>query len=359
MSAPFKLRIQRLSALLSEQNIDGLLVTNIHNIRYLSNFSGSTAMMLVMPGKSFFFSDFRYTEQAAEEVVGSECVEIERSYLPDILARVSELSITKLGIEKSMTLDSFCKIEELKSDDIELVKTEGIIEKLRTVKDSSEVEKIRISLEVASKAFERLLPLIKVGAVERDLMAELDYFFKKEGGEKASFEAIIASGPRGAMPHGLASDKKIKNGEFVVLDFGTVVEGYCSDITRTVFVGTPGDEDLKVYNTVLQSQLNAIEGIKVGMKAVEGDALARDYIKAEGYGDYFGHGLGHGLGLEVHEGPAVSPQKETVFEEGMVFTVEPGIYLPGKLGVRIEDVVHLTDSGCEVLTPLSKELIVL
>ncbi len=358
-NASYISRTEKLSAKVKKEGLDALLVTYIPNIRYLSNFSGSTAMMLVLRDRSIFFSDFRYTVQASEEISGSEYIEVQRSYLPDVIAKAKELGVKKLGVEKSITLGDFGTVEELAAPDIELVRTAQMVSDFRMIKDSTEVFMIKRSLDTAVRAFNRLLPAIKPGVIEKDLMAELEYLFMKEGGEKASFETIIASGPRGALPHGRASDKRVEKGEFIVIDFGTVLDGYCSDITRTVFVGKPSAEDIKIYNTVLDAQVKALEGITPGMKASDADGIARKHINDAGYAEYFGHGLGHGLGLEVHEGPAVSQKGETVLESGMVFTVEPGIYLPGRLGVRIEDVAHLTVDGCEILTDLTKELIII
>ncbi len=353
----YRQRIENLQNILKEKEANTLLVTDIKNIRYLSGFTGSTAMMVVSEDKSEFFTDFRYISQAQHEVRGSKLTEVGRSYLPDIMERVKEISPDTLGIETSMTLDKFNDLKELTDDNLEIKETSGIVESLRSIKDQKEVDLIKKSLKIAAGAFKETLEIVKPGIKEKDISLELEYKLKKGGGEKIAFNIIVAGGPRGALPHGVASDRPLEQNEFIVFDFGTVYSGYNSDITRTVYLGEPSEKEKKVYSTVLEAQKKALEGIVPGMKSDSADALARNHIDSEGYADNFGHGLGHGVGLNVHEGPVLSSRKDNKLKKGMVFTVEPGIYIEDEFGVRIEDIVHLKEDGCEILTDLDKELL--
>lgn len=234
-----------------------------------------------------------------------------------------------------------------------------MIEKLRMKKSPEELEVLKAAAKIADDAFEHICSYIKAGMTELEVSNELEFFMRSQGATSSSFDIIVASGLRSALPHGVASDKKIESGDLITLDFGALYNGYVSDITRTVAVGEPSDKLKEIYHVVLESQVLALEKIKPGMTGIEADAIARDYIKSKGYGEAFGHSTGHGIGLEVHEGPGLSFRSETILEPGMAVTVEPGIYLPGIGGVRIEDDILITETGNERLTHSSKELRIL
>ncbi|UCF80345.1 MAG: aminopeptidase P family protein [Acidobacteriota bacterium] len=355
-------RLRRLrEAVFKPGGADALLVTNLKNIRYLSGFSGTTAMMLVAQDASFFFSDFRYRTQAKSEVKGSRFVEVERDYLESVVQFMRKRRLRSVGVEGGhMTLSTLAAMRKLaRGGRLRFRTLRGAVERLRMVKDEAEVDTLRAALRIACRALEKLLPRIRPGVRESDLAAELEYLMRRGGGEGVSFDTIVASGPRGALPHGVASNRKIRRGEFVIVDFGTLLHGYCSDTTRTFHVGRPTAEAKKIYRTVLDAQCRAIEGVRPGMPMKKVDALARDYIRKCGYAKNFGHGLGHGVGLDIHEAPTVSTKGKERVEPGMVFTVEPGIYLPRKGGVRIEDVVAVGPKGrVENLTRYPKELVV-
>jgi len=243
---------------------------------------------------------------------------------------------------------------------VELKSTTGLVKKIRMIKDEAEIDKIREAVRITDVAFNHIRDYIKVGSIERDIALELEFFMKKEGASKNAFDFIVASGKRSALPHGVASTKQLEEGDFLTMDFGTVYQGYHSDMTRTVVVGKqPDKKQEEIYQTVLKAQQKATEVVKAGVKGSEVDKVARDIITKAGYGDYFGHGLGHSLGLEIHENPRLSPRDDTKLESGMVVTVEPGIYLPDWSGVRIEDTVVVREDGCEVLTSSPKELLVI
>jgi Xaa-Pro aminopeptidase len=242
---------------------------------------------------------------------------------------------------------------------IELVPLGKDMDALREIKETDEIEKIKNAVRLADLAFAHVLPYIKEGVKELEIAAEIEYFIKKKGARGTSFETIVASGWRSALPHGVASDKKIQKGDPIVLDFGAFLDDYCSDMTRTVFLGEPVQEMKTIYNIVKEAQMNAAKGIIKGLVVKEGDALARRMIENNGYGDQFGHGLGHGVGLEIHEGPTLSYRGNTVLENGMVVTVEPGIYVPNLGGVRIEDIVVIQDQTPQILTSSTKEMVIL
>ncbi|HEX9060036.1 MAG TPA: M24 family metallopeptidase, partial [Clostridia bacterium] len=239
------------------------------------------------------------------------------------------------------------------------VPLEGLIEKLRIKKDDSEIKKIKDAVKVADDTFSHVLKLIKPGVAEIEIAAEIEYYMKKNGAKGPSFETIVASGKRAALPHGVASEKKLEIGDAVTMDYGAIYGEYCSDMTRTVFLGKPADELLKIYRIVLDAQLKAIEGAIAGVSGKDIDAIARGHIETNGYGNCFGHGLGHGVGLEIHEEPRLSPMGNLIMKDGMVVTVEPGIYVTGLGGVRIEDMIVINGEKPEILTSSTKELIIL
>ncbi|MFQ3542807.1 aminopeptidase P family protein [Halobacillus rhizosphaerae] len=351
-------KLEKLRKLLLEKELDGLLIDSSKNRRYMSDFTGSSGVLLITADEAIIITDFRYTEQAAEQAGQFTMVEHKVPMTEEIANQVKKLGINKLGFEKSHV--TYSVYEQYKSKiEAELVPVSGLVEKLRLIKTEEELTILKDAAKIADDAFEHILGFIKPGVKEIDVSNELEFFMRKQGATSSSFDIIVASGYRSALPHGVASEKEIQSGELVTLDFGALYKGYCSDITRTVAVGEISDELHKIYHTVLEAQLKGMEGLKAGITGVEADALTRDYIKEQGYGQYFGHSTGHGVGLDVHEGPGLSFRSNEVLEPGMVVTVEPGIYVPNVGGCRIEDDAVITDNGNERLSFSKKELITL
>jgi Xaa-Pro aminopeptidase len=354
-------RQQKIRRCLQEQPLDGLLITSLPNIRYLSGFSGSTALLLITEQDTFFITDSRYTLQASQEATGQIiAVPLGKKYPETAAEAIKEARLKRLGFESAhLTHKQLGEFSKQFGEEVEMVSTEGLVENLRLMKDPQEIEAIRRAVELTSEVFEGFMNEIKPGVRERDLAVELEYRLRQRGADKLSFDIILASGYRSALPHGRASDKIIGQNEFVVCDFGIVLDGYCSDMTRTVYVGNPDSQAREIYDIVLSAQLNCERQMRGGMESRAIDALTREVIAAHGYDAYYGHGTGHGVGLEVHEAPRVSQMADGAVPVGAVITVEPGIYLPEWGGVRIEDVVVVTETGCEVLTPTPKELMAL
>jgi Xaa-Pro aminopeptidase len=338
--------------------IDGLLITSSYNRTYMTNFTGSAGVVLISADKALFITDFRYVEQAQKQAVGYEIVQHVGPISEEVAEQVKALGIQKLGFEQdALTYGEFKVYEEKVGT--EFVPTSGLIEKLRLIKTDSEIKILKDAAQIADAAFQHILSFIRPGISELEVSNELEFFMRKQGATSSSFDTIVASGKRSALPHGVASEKLIEKGDFVTLDFGAYYKGYCSDITRTIAVGEPSPELKRIYDIVLEAQLRGVNGIKAGMTGREADALTRDYIAENGYGEAFGHSTGHGIGLEIHEGPALSVRSDMVLEPGMVVTVEPGIYVPNLGGVRIEDDILITKDGNEILTHSPKELIIL
>ncbi|RTQ92889.1 M24 family metallopeptidase [Lysinibacillus telephonicus] len=352
------LKLEKLRKALEENNLDGLLITNEYNRRYITGFTGSAGVAIVTKEDAVFITDFRYTEQAKKQVQNFRIVQQEGTLYNEVAKQVELMGIKSLGFEKdTVTYGMFETYKSLIK--AELVPQSGLIEKIRLIKTEQEINIIKVACEIADNAFTHILKFIKPGVTELEVSNELEFFMRKQGATASSFDTIVASGTRSALPHGVATDKVIEKGDFVTLDFGAIYNGYVSDITRTIAVGQPSEKLVEVYNTVLQSQLLALEKVGPGMTGIQADAVARDYLASKGYKEEFGHTTGHGIGLEVHEGPALSFRSETVLEPNMVVTIEPGIYLPGIGGVRIEDDILITETGNEKLTHSSKELIIL
>ena len=353
----------KLIELIEEKNLDGILITDLVNLRYFTGFTGTTGIALATKKEKYFFVDFRYVAQANEEVIpnGFKVVVIERPAENKISEILKDEKIVKLGIEdRNVTLSAYNGYVE-KFKDVKFISLGDNFTRIRMVKTEAEIKNIKKAAEIADKAFASILPLIKEGAVENDIKTELEYEMKKLGAEGPSFDTIIASNYRSAMPHGVASEKKIDRDGFVKFDFGCFYKGYASDMTRTVYYGDqPSEKHLDIYNTVLEAQLKAIDAIKVGMSTRELDKIARDHITSKGYGENFGHGLGHGVGLEIHELPNLSGKSEDfILQENMVITIEPGVYIDGFGGVRIEDDVVVKKGGYEILNNTTKELIII
>jgi Xaa-Pro aminopeptidase len=345
-------RIDALRAECERRGLDGLLITHAPHAAYLTGFTGSNALLALTLKEAHFFTDGRYAEQAREELTLPEAeIHIERQWWKYIEERKLFADAVKLGFEASHTSVAAAQTmtETLKSRSLKPLT--GVVEAVTMIKTEAEVAAVREAAAIAAKVYEHVLSVVKAGMTENDVAAEVAYIAKKLGSEGEGFETIVASGARGALPHGRASGKTIEFGELVTLDFGCRARGFYSDMTRTFAVGEPPKYERGIFELVLRANIAAIEAAKGGMKATEIDAIAREIITEVGYGENFPHGLGHGLGREVHEKPSVSylAQNE-IAPAGAIITIEPGVYVSGRCGVRIEDDVWLTATGCEVLT---------
>jgi Xaa-Pro aminopeptidase len=345
-------RGDRLEALLAERELDRLLVTDLTNVRYLTGFTGSNGACVCGPGIRLFFTDFRYTERAASEVSGWETVTVANDWLGGIAEHLQG----KVGFEDDqMSARTLAKLLEKLGEGVEAVAAGGLVEQLRRVKDEGELAAIAAASELADEVWRWSLERGLAGRGERDVARAAEARIRELGADP-SFPAIVAAGPNGALPHAEPSARPIDRGELVVFDMGAKLDGYCSDGTRTYATGEPGEEARAVYEVVREAQQDALDAIGAGVRGEDVDAVAREAIEAAGHGDRFGHGLGHGVGLEVHEGPRLSLRSDDVLAPNEVVTVEPGIYLPGRLGVRIEDLVVVTEDGLRNLSALPKEL---
>ncbi len=361
-------RAARLASLLGEAEVDLLLVTNLVNVRYLTGctdsdgryltgYTGSSGLALVGADTRLFVTDFRYLEQAAVEVDPS--FERRRSQLELFDALTAELPSGDLRIgfdDANLTVRQHTRLRELLPGRVELVGAAGLVERLRAIKEPEEIERIRAAAAVADAALTRVLEGGLAGRTEREFALALESAMREQGAQHLSFDAIVASGRHGALPHATPRDEVMESGELVVIDWGAELDGYCSDCTRTFAAGEPAAQAREVYELVRNAQLTGLEAVRAGANARAVDAAARAVIEAAGQGEHFGHGLGHGVGAEVHEAPRLSTRSEDELRSGNVVTVEPGVYLPGRLGVRIEDLVVVTDEGCEILSTLDKAL---
>jgi Xaa-Pro aminopeptidase len=353
-------RAARLVAGLSD--VDVLLVTQLVNVRYLTGYTGSNGLALVGPATRAFITDFRYLQQSAEEVSS----EFDRlvSQAPTELTALIEGALPegelRLGFEAEHTsVRAHERLREALPDRVELVATEGVVERLRVVKEPDEIARNRAATALADAAFERLVGEGLAGRTEREVALALETDMRANGATRSSFDSIIAAGAHGALPHAQPRDVEIKLGDMVVIDWGAQLDGYCSDSTRTVAAGDPGARAREIYELVREAQEAGVRVVAAGSGTREIDASARSVIEAGGHGQEFGHGLGHGVGLDIHEAPTLSPRVENQrLESGNVITIEPGIYLPESFGVRIEDLVVVTDEGCDVLTSVTKQLTV-
>lgn len=351
-------KMNRLRAAFSKNDMDALLVTNLYNVRYVTNFTGDSSVALITEEDAYFITDSRYTEQAKDECGGFDVVQHNGS-IPHEVARIcKEKGIKRIGFEeKDVTYALYqTYVKELSA---EFIPVSGLVEELRMIKTPEEIQIIKVAADIADAAFKHILEFIKPGKTELEVSNELEFFMRKCGATSSSFDIIVASGARSALPHGVASGKLIETGDMVTLDFGALYKGYVSDITRTIAVGQPSDQMKEIYEIVLGAQQKGVEEIRGGLTGKQADAICRDYITEKGYGPQFGHSTGHGIGLEVHEGPALSFRSDVVLKPGMVVTCEPGIYLEGIGGVRIEDDLLITENGNEPLTHSTKELIIL
>ncbi len=354
-------RQARLRKALAEKNVDALLVTHLPNVRYLCGFTGSAGMLLVAAArKSVFITDGRYREQAREEVRDAR-VGVPKSGILEAAAKASGgLLLKSLAIEgEHMPVATRDKLARLLPRGTRLQGVSGIVEALRMIKDEAEIELLRRAVLLGSSLFKGVLRHVRPGTSELAVSAELEYAARRAGAESMSFETIVAAGCRAALPHGRASSQPIPGNGFVVLDFGVILAGYCSDMTRTVHVGRPSPRARKMYDAVQEAQQAGLDAVGPGVGVSEVDRAARSVLRRAGFGSYFTHSTGHGVGLEIHEAPRLGKAQQEILRPGMVVTVEPGVYIPGLGGVRIEDMVAVTDTGREVLTPTPKELITL
>ncbi len=352
-------RLQQLRKAMKERQLEALLITSSVNRRYITGFTGSAGYVLVTAEQAYLLTDFRYMTQAPEQATAFTVAEHAPNVADTIKQLLADWGVGSIGFEQDQMPYSRYAAYKEKLAPIQLVPVSGLLEGIRNFKDAEEIATIEKATEIADKTYEHILGYIKPGVTEKELEIEMEFFMRRLGASGPSFETIVASGVRSALPHGVASDKPIGVDEFITFDFGAIYNGYVSDLTRTVFVGTPSDKHREIYDIVLQSQLHTLENLKPGMGGREADALSRDIIAAHGYGDAYGHSAGHGIGLEVHEEPRLSKLSDTVLQPGMVVTVEPGIYIPGFGGVRIEDDVLITENGIRVLTHSSKQFTIL
>ena len=351
--------LEKYLSLLTEPGM-GLLLTSRFSRHYGAQFDIAEGVAIVTVKGCRYFTDSRYIESAQKGIRGFEVIEMNRvnPYNQLLNQAIEEFGVTKLGYEENyLTVSEFMDYE--KNLKAQLVPMHKEISGFRAVKEEYELERIRKAQRITDAAFTEVLTRIEAGMTEKELAAELIYCLLKNGGEGLSFEPIVVSGPNTSLPHGVPGDRRLREGDFITMDFGAVYQGYCSDMTRTVALGYASDEMRRVYDTVLKAQLAGIAATKAGVTGKEIDAAARDVIAEAGYGAYFGHGYGHCIGMECHEMPACSPGGQRSMEVNMVSSAEPGIYLPGKFGVRIEDLVVIRADGCENLTQSPKNLIII
>lgn len=361
----YKGRQLRLQNALSAHRLDALLVTHVPNVRYLCGFTGSAGVLLVTQAGSVFFTDGRYTAQARAEVKAAKIVIAAKAplataaeWLPTHQPGRRRRHPVKVGIEgEHMTVAARSRLAGILPTGFRLREAPPLVEQARMVKDEDELRRVRSAVILGAGLFVRALQVIRPGVREVEVAAEMEHAARKAGAEAMSFETIIASGKRSALPHGRASQAAIPAQGFVVFDFGVILSGYCSDMTRTVYVGRPSAEARGIYQAVKQAQQAAVDAVRPGISLSEIDGAARKSLQNSGLARYFTHSIGHGVGLEIHEAPRVAAGQTEILQPGMVITIEPGVYLPGKWGVRIEDMVVVTERGCEVLTPTSKELV--
>jgi Xaa-Pro aminopeptidase len=349
-------RADRLAGAVGEQELDALLITNLANLRWATGFTGTNGAALIGPDIRVFFTDFRYVEQAEAQVRDFERARAEQSLLRDVAARLSG----RVGFEDQwLSVRAYEHLKNAADSDVEFVGASGTIERLREVKERFEIEAMRAAARIADQAYEELAERGIGGRTEREIAAALEVRMRELGAEDRSFPAIVASGAHGALPHAVPRDVAVERDTFMIVDMGCVVDGYCSDCTRTFAIGSVSDQAVQMYELVARAQLAGLEAVRAGADCRAVDATARDIIAAAGHGDHFGHGLGHGVGLEIHEGPRLAQTANGALRAGNTVSVEPGVYVPGAIGVRIEDLVAVTDSGCDILTGFPKSLVTL
>ncbi|MBE1553776.1 M24 family metallopeptidase [Sporosarcina limicola] len=352
------MKLTKIRELLKEHEIDGLLITNPYNRRYMTGFTGSAGLALISADDAVFITDFRYTEQAEKQIDGYRIVKFAKTLVEEVAVQAKNMNLRTIGFEKDNLSFGLYEVYE-KTVEAKLKPVAGLVEQLRLIKTDEELAVLKKAAKIADDAFAHICTFIRPGVTEIEVSNELEFFMRKQGATSSSFDIIVASGVRGALPHGVATDKVIESGELVTLDFGALYNGYISDITRTIAVGEPSEKMKEIYAVVLAAEELGVKEIKSGMTGKEADAITRDYITSKGYGEAFGHSTGHGIGLEVHEAPSLASKSDTVLVPNMTVTVEPGIYLPGIGGVRIEDDIIMTKDGNERLTHSPRELLIL
>ena len=346
--------LENLQKKIKSQKMDGFLVLNASNLRYLCGFTGSSGLAVITPEKRLLFTDFRYKEQAEKEVIGWDIIIEKSRKFKTLVSIIKKLRLNRLGFEVSIPYTIF---EILRKYVVSPLPIKNFIEGYRKIKNQEEIINITQAVSRAEKAFLKVKPFLRAGVTEKEIALRLDYSIKEEGCRSAPFDIIVASGANSSMPHAKFTDKRIERGDFVIIDWGGESKGYYSDMTRTFLVAGSGlAQKKKIYKIVNTARQKAIIAAKVGVKAKDVDAAARDFIKKEGYSQYFGHATGHGVGLDVHESPSISHLSSDKISEGMVFTVEPGIYIPGLGGVRIEDMILIKNNSAVAITGLSREL---
>ncbi|SMC46510.1 M24 family metallopeptidase [Papillibacter cinnamivorans] len=355
-----KNRFAQIAEKLPELELDGFLLTSQANRFYATGFDSTDGIAVVTKTKNFFFIDSRFIEAARASIGDAEVEMVDRSknYNAAIRQAVAASGIRRLGFEEDhLSVSAYrAYVAAIKT---EFIPAQSILTGLRAAKDESEIAAITKAQRIAEGAFEEILDVIRPGLTEKAVAAELAYRMLRRGAEKMSFDPIVVSGPNSSLPHGVPTDRVLRTGEFLTMDFGCIAEGYCSDMTRTVALGSADEEMRRVYDIVLRAQLAGIAAARAGQTGKSIDTAARNVIDGAGYGEYFGHSFGHSVGIEIHEIPNASPGDETSMPEGAVVTAEPGIYLPGKFGVRIEDMMVLRPYGCDVITKAQKDLIIL
>ncbi len=348
-------RVQRLIKALQQQGLPGILISSPENRRYLSGFTGSAGVLVITPEVARLATDFRYYEQVREQAPDFALVEVPQR-MEQVLARqVAELGLRRIAFESAAVTYETYESWRKAMPAVELVPTTGLVEALRAVKDEAELAAITEAVRIADEAMEHIIDAMRPGMSERQVAWELEVYMRTHGAEALAFTTIVAAGPRSAMSHAVVTDRPIQCGEPIVIDMGARVDGYCSDITRSFCLGEADERYLQIWHTVLQAQQAAESQIRAGMTGIQADAIARDWIYGAGYEGQFGHGLGHGVGLAIHEEPRASSTYPGALPAGMVLTVEPGIYIPGWGGVRIEDMVVVGEDSCRILTGARKE----
>jgi Xaa-Pro aminopeptidase len=345
---------------LAERKLDAMLVSGAPNIRYLSGFTGDNGSLLITPDRAILFTDPRFEIQAAQESPSWQLKIAKGPLTLELVAAIKRLKLKRVGYEPArLTCDAFDSIESRLPMGASLEPVNGWIEQLRMVKTADEIDRIRRSVETNSGAFEQTIRRFREGMTESDFAAELEYRMRRLGAEKPSFDSIVAGGPRSALPHAQPTAAKLQNGQLVVVDMGAIQDGYCSDMTRMLFIGTPTAKVKRLYAAVLEAQLAAVAAVRPGVLATKVDRAARQVLKGHGLDRFFVHSTGHGLGLEIHEPPRIGKRDKTRLEAGMAITIEPGVYLEGYGGIRIEDTLVVTENGAEVITPTNKSLYVI
>ncbi len=346
-------RIKEIQERVSRRRLKAFLVSSLNNIRYLTGFTGSSALLLVTGSGAFFFTDFRYKEQSLGEVTGCEIIVVRGPYTRALQRTLKALGISRLGFEESAPYSLYRSLAR----GFVLRPVRDMVESMRMEKDRRELALIRRAVERAEEAFRRIKGRIRRGATERSIALRLEEELRRTGCRRAPFDIIVASGENAAFPHATASDRRLRAGDTVVIDWGGEAEGYCSDMTRSFLIRGAGlERKIRIYNAVLKANRSAINAVREGRRAREVDRAARDVIERAGLGECFGHGTGHGVGLDIHEAPRISWMSKERLRQGMVFTIEPGVYIPGLGGVRIEDMVYTGRKGPRVLTSLPKGL---